>query len=257
MPTRAATMRRPSQPPTRPRQPRSGEAAVAAQGRQRPRCARRAQAASRGACCRRARSPRARPQRCRCGVAAETPVSAAAAVSPACQHLWFRSNPRRWRCCEHFHLSRWRHLPYCTRLPFAFCRPPLQIDKPALWRACGDILETLGHLPEAADLFERCGLHERAATIHIAAKNFAAAAPLMAKVASARLQLAYAKAREAQGRWQEAAAAYEAGGARAGTRAGSGFVASHLECAAGRTPAQLNTSGHRWTQVPEHDEGLA
>jgi hypothetical protein len=54
---------------------------------------------------------------------------------------------------------------------------------------------------------------EKAAAIHIASKNFAAAAPLMAKVASAKLQLAYARAKEGQGRWQEAAAAYEAGGA--------------------------------------------
>jgi hypothetical protein len=58
----------------------------------------------------------------------------------------------------------------------------------------------------------RAGMVEKAATIHLATKNFAAAAPLMARVTSAKLQLAYARAKEAQGRWQEAAAAYEAGG---------------------------------------------
>ncbi len=87
-----------------------------------------------------------------------------------------------------------------------------QVDDPALWQACAAILESAGHLPEAADLYLKAGLTERAATIHIASKNFAAAAPLMAKVTSAKLQVAYGKAKEAQGRWQEAAAAFEAGG---------------------------------------------
>lgn len=87
-----------------------------------------------------------------------------------------------------------------------------QVDDPSLWKACAAILEAAGHLPEAAGLYEKSGLSEKAATIHIMTKNFAAAAPLMAKVGSARLQLAFAKAKEAQGRWGEAAAAYEAAG---------------------------------------------
>jgi len=89
---------------------------------------------------------------------------------------------------------------------------PQKVDDPSLWRACAAILESAGHLPEAADLYKRSGLVEKAATIHIASKNFAAAAPLMAKVTSAKLQLAFGRAKEAQGRWQEAAAAFEAGG---------------------------------------------
>lgn len=87
-----------------------------------------------------------------------------------------------------------------------------KVDDAALWQACAAILESAGHLPEAADLYLKAGLTERAATIHIASKSFAAAAPLMAKVTSAKLQVAYGKAKEAQGRWQEAAAAFEAGG---------------------------------------------
>ncbi|GBF91989.1 hypothetical protein Rsub_04713 [Raphidocelis subcapitata] len=88
----------------------------------------------------------------------------------------------------------------------------LEVEDPALWKACAQILESAGHPPEAAELFERCGLFEKAAAIHIASKNLAAAAPLMARVASPKLQLAFARAKEAQGRWQEAAVAYEAGG---------------------------------------------
>eukprot|EP00878_Enallax_costatus_P039997 GHUV01045957.1.p1 GENE.GHUV01045957.1~~GHUV01045957.1.p1 ORF type:complete len:108 (-),score=34.14 GHUV01045957.1:572-895(-) len=53
---------------------------------------------------------------------------------------------------------------------------------------------------------------EKAASIHIASKNFSAAQPLMTQVTSAKLQLQYAKAKESGGRWADAAAAYEAAG---------------------------------------------
>jgi WD repeat-containing protein 19 len=36
---------------------------------------------------------------------------------------------------------------------------------------------------------------------HPQAKNFNAAAPLMARISSAKLQLQFAKAKEAEGRW--------------------------------------------------------
>ena len=44
------------------------------------------------------------------------------------------------------------------------------------------------------------GQYERAASIYIQTKNFTAAAPLMAKVSSSKLQLQFAKAKEAEGR---------------------------------------------------------
>lgn len=110
---------------------------------------------------------------------------------------------------------------------------PKQVEDPALWKACAQILESTGHPPEAAELFERCGLYEKAAAIHIASKNLAAAAPLMARVASPKLQLAFAQAKEAQGRWQEAAVAYEAGGAGVGG----------LAVTVGHRPPLLATAG--------------
>ena len=50
-------------------------------------------------------------------------------------------------------------------------------------------------------MYERAGQYERAASIYIQTKNFAAATPLMAKVSSSKLQLQFAKAKEAEGRW--------------------------------------------------------
>lgn len=67
-------------------------------------------------------------------------------------------------------------------------------------------------MSEAAEMYEKAGMIEKAASIHIASKNFNAAQPLMAQVTSAKLQLQYAKAKESEGRWAEAAAAYEAAG---------------------------------------------
>ena len=109
-------------------------------------------------------------------------------------------------CTHTLALTRWRQR---TSPPNINTK---KVGGAELLKACGAILEDAGRLPDAADLFERAGLPERAAAIHIAARNFAAAAPLMAQVKSARLQLVYAKAKEAQGRWAEAAAAYEAAG---------------------------------------------
>lgn len=49
-------------------------------------------------------------------------------------------------------------------------------------------------------MYERAGQYERAASIYIQTKNFNAAAPLMARISSSKLQLQFAKAKEAEGR---------------------------------------------------------
>lgn len=88
----------------------------------------------------------------------------------------------------------------------------LQLGSQQLFKECALILEGMQQLSEAAEMYERAGQYERAASIYIQTKNFNAAAPLMAKVSSSKLQLQFAKAKEAEGRYAEAAAAYEAAG---------------------------------------------
>lgn len=88
----------------------------------------------------------------------------------------------------------------------------LQLNNVSLYKECAGILEAGGQLQEAAEMYERGGVVEKAAAIYIQAKNFAAAAPLMAKVSNSKLQLQYAKAQEAVGKYAEAAAAYELAG---------------------------------------------
>ena len=54
-------------------------------------------------------------------------------------------------------------------------------------------------MQDAAELYERAGLHERAATIYIQARAFALAAPLMALIThNPKLQLEFAKAKESK-----------------------------------------------------------
>lgn len=57
-----------------------------------------------------------------------------------------------------------------------------QVNSASLFKECGGILEQLQQLPEAADMYLKAGMVEKAASIHIAAKNWAAAAPLMSQV---------------------------------------------------------------------------
>lgn len=88
----------------------------------------------------------------------------------------------------------------------------MQLNSVPLFKECALILEGLQQLTEAAEMYERAGQYERAASIYIQTKNFAAAAPLMARISSSKLQLQFAKAKEAEGRYADAAAAYEAAG---------------------------------------------
>lgn len=90
-----------------------------------------------------------------------------------------------------------------------------QLNSSGLWKECAGILEQMHQNQDAAQMYEQAGMVEKAAGIYIAGRNWAAAAPLMAQVTSARLQLQYAKAKESEGSYTDAASAYEsAGGAR-------------------------------------------
>eukprot|EP00798_Chlamydomonas_sp_ICE-L_P012670 gene12669-15902_t len=88
----------------------------------------------------------------------------------------------------------------------------LALNSVSLLKECGSILEGLQQLTEAGEMYEKAGMYERAASIYIQTKNYAAAAPLMAKVSSSKLHLQYAKAKETEGRFSEAAVAFEAAG---------------------------------------------
>ncbi|KAL0053124.1 hypothetical protein WJX82_001225 [Trebouxia sp. C0006] len=89
----------------------------------------------------------------------------------------------------------------------------LRSNSPQLCKECAQILEAQEKLPDAAELYERAGMHEKAATIYIQGRAFGLAAPLMALIThNPKLQLEFARAKESQGEYAEAAVAYEAAG---------------------------------------------
>ncbi|XP_065347097.1 WD repeat-containing protein 19 [Cloeon dipterum] len=81
-----------------------------------------------------------------------------------------------------------------------------------LLRECATILESGRHLPEAASLAERAGLFERAAELHVRLKNWPKVAQLLPRVTAPRVHAQFAKAKEAEGRYAEAVAAYVTAG---------------------------------------------
>jgi WD repeat-containing protein 19 len=78
-----------------------------------------------------------------------------------------------------------------------------------LCRECAQILESINQPSDAAQLYEKGGQFEKAASIYISTKNFNLAKPIMDKVSTPKLHLQYARAKEAEGKLQEAADAYE------------------------------------------------
>lgn len=89
----------------------------------------------------------------------------------------------------------------------------LDAGSKVLCRECATILEEMGMPQEAAELYQHGGQLEKAASIYIQTKAFSLAKPLMSRINSPKLQLQYARAKEAEGRYEDAAQAYEAAGA--------------------------------------------
>ncbi|XP_023405566.2 WD repeat-containing protein 19 isoform X2 [Loxodonta africana] len=78
-----------------------------------------------------------------------------------------------------------------------------------LKRDCGAILENMKQFSEAAQLYEKGLYYDKAASVYIRCKNWAKVGELLPHVSSPKIHLQYAKAKEADGRYKEAVAAYE------------------------------------------------
>lgn len=78
-------------------------------------------------------------------------------------------------------------------------------------RECAAILESIKNFDDAALLYKKAESYDKAVSLLIAAKNFAAAAPLMELTSAPKLHLAFAKSREAAKDYVEAVKSYEKG----------------------------------------------
>ncbi|XP_076854842.1 WD repeat-containing protein 19-like [Brachyhypopomus gauderio] len=79
----------------------------------------------------------------------------------------------------------------------------------SLKKECGAILESMKQHSEAAQLYEKGQYYDKAAGLYIRCKNWAKVGELLPQVSSPKIHLQYAKAMEADGRYKEAAQAYE------------------------------------------------
>lgn len=82
-------------------------------------------------------------------------------------------------------------------------------DDKQLMKDCAGILEGMKQLNDAATLYERSEMYEKAASIFIHTKNFSAVTRLLDFIKGPKLFTAYAKAKESEGNFKEALKAYK------------------------------------------------
>uniref|UniRef100_A0A3Q3ED04 WD repeat-containing protein 19 n=1 Tax=Kryptolebias marmoratus TaxID=37003 RepID=A0A3Q3ED04_KRYMA len=85
----------------------------------------------------------------------------------------------------------------------------IQHPSKVLKKECGAILEGMKQFPEAAQLYEKGQYYDKAALVYIRCKNWAKVRELLPNVSSSKIYLQYAKAKEADGKYKDAAQAYE------------------------------------------------
>lgn len=78
-----------------------------------------------------------------------------------------------------------------------------------LKKECGAILESMKQFAEAAQLYEKGQYYDKAASVYIRCKNWNKVGELLPNVSSPKIHLQYAKAKEADGKYKDAAQAYE------------------------------------------------
>ena len=106
-----------------------------------------------------------------------------------------------------------------VRKGLAMCR---EVESRQLLRECADILETMKQLGEAAQLYEAAQYHDKAAHLYIKLKNWTKVRPgcskvttflqvgnILPQITTPKIQLQYAKAKEADGKYKDAVQAYE------------------------------------------------
>ncbi|XP_037530887.1 WD repeat-containing protein 19 [Nematolebias whitei] len=85
----------------------------------------------------------------------------------------------------------------------------VQHPSKVLKKECGAILESMKQFPEAAQLYEKGQYYDKAASVYIRCKNWTKVGELLPNVSSSKIRLQFAKAKEADGKFKEAAQAYE------------------------------------------------
>ena len=84
------------------------------------------------------------------------------------------------------------------------------VDRRSLAKECAEILEHTKQFSDAAALYEMGGYFDKAAYLYIKLKNWSKIGELLPNISSPKIQLQYAKAKEGDGKYRDAVAAYAA-----------------------------------------------
>uniref|UniRef100_A0A1A9VGQ4 Uncharacterized protein n=1 Tax=Glossina austeni TaxID=7395 RepID=A0A1A9VGQ4_GLOAU len=87
-----------------------------------------------------------------------------------------------------------------------------ELNDEQLFCDCAELLVTVGHLTEAAGLYERGKYYDEACGLYISLKMWHKANQILPQVKSTKLHATYAKAKESDGRFQEAIESYRIAG---------------------------------------------
>lgn len=83
-----------------------------------------------------------------------------------------------------------------------------ELNNKHLYKECADILESKKQLNDAALLYEKALCYDKAATSYIKLKNWNKIGEILPNVTSNKVYLQFARAKEHEGNYQEAANAY-------------------------------------------------
>lgn len=84
----------------------------------------------------------------------------------------------------------------------------MDLNNKQLFKECAEALESKKQLADAAMLFEKASVYDRAASNYIKLKNWQKIGELLPNVTSSKIHLQYAKAKEHEGKYEDAANAY-------------------------------------------------
>ncbi|KAK5643690.1 hypothetical protein RI129_007535 [Pyrocoelia pectoralis] len=84
----------------------------------------------------------------------------------------------------------------------------LELNNKPLFKECAEALEYKNQIPDAAMFYEKAHLHEKAASNYIKYKNWQKVGELLPNINSNKIHLQFAKAKEREGKYEDAANAY-------------------------------------------------
>ena len=84
-----------------------------------------------------------------------------------------------------------------------------EMDHPQLWRECASVLQGMGQSQEAAEMYVKGRQFDKAAQLYIKMKNWRKVSEILDQVQSPKIMVQYAKARETEGSFVEAADAFQ------------------------------------------------